>query len=304
MKVKRIAVLAASLAFAVSVFCLPAAASTTQTYSLVGHTFDGAIYNGVDDAVALANWTIGKPNGAGNVFPPLSNDAVDRFDLSVNFDTVMLDSSSDYTLSWYVGFYNSGSLSIRSASVSLYNGSDLLVTKDISFQESGYYLVSNILLTSVDLASVSQFDSIRVVAFPPGSVSGFTNVHFRATFSLTRTTQADIIGDKIDEQTDAFIEGDGTPLAPDYNEDLNNSADELTDLENEALGGKSDEEIAAEVDEALDFDMSSLDSNASSAMAGLFDDMLDVFGTDYQALLLLALSLGLAAFIIGRRYKA
>ena len=39
-------------------------------------------------------------------------------------------------------------------------------------------------------------------------------------------------------------------------------------------------------------------------MSGLFDGLLVVFGVDYQSLLMLALSLGLAAFIIGRRYKA
>lgn len=105
------------------------------------------------------------------------------------------------------------------------------------------------------------------------------------------------------QMEDFLGNGDGTPLAPDHNEDLDNAGQQMEDLENEALGGKSDEQIQQEVDQALDFEMGSLDQDAQQGISGFFDGLLDVFGPDYQALLMLALSLGLAAFIIGRRYK-
>lgn len=113
----------------------------------------------------------------------------------------------------------------------------------------------------------------------------------------------DGIGDKLDENTDKFIEGDGTPLSPSVDQGLNDKSDQMGQLEDEALGGKSDEEIQQEVDNALSFDIGSLDSSATGTMSGFFDDLLDVFGADYQALLMLALTLGLAAFILGRRYS-
>ena len=98
-----------------------------------------------------------------------------------------------------------------------------------------------------------------------------------------------------------IVDGNGTPLAPDPGAD--GAMDDIGNAEDAALGGKTDEQIKQEVDNALNFDMGSLDQSAAAAMAGFFDGLLTHFGVDYQALLLLSLSLGLAAFIIGRRYK-
>ena len=106
------------------------------------------------------------------------------------------------------------------------------------------------------------------------------------------------------EQLDPYasiVDGNGTPLAPDPGAD--GAMDDIGNAEDAALGGKTDEQIKQEVDNALNFDMGSLDQSAAAAMAGFFDGLLTHFGVDYQALLLLSLSLGLAAFIIGRRYK-
>lgn len=141
------------------------------------------------------------------------------------------------------------------------------------------------------------------------SVNYFRLVFTDITVTYSQSEQGlidgivDGIGDKLDENTDKFINGDGTPLAPNVDQDLDNKSDEMGQLENEALGGKSDEEIQQEVDNALSFDVGSLDSSATGSMSGFFDDLLGVFGADYQALLMLALSLGLAAFILGRRYS-
>ncbi len=113
------------------------------------------------------------------------------------------------------------------------------------------------------------------------------------------TTAEDEIVDGI---VGGIVDGNGTPLVPDPGSD--DAMGEIEDAEDAALGGKTDEEIQQDVNNALSFDVNTLDQNAAVAMAGYFDNLLSHFGVDYQALLLLSLSLGLAAFIIGRRYKA
>ena len=135
-------------------------------------------------------------------------------------------------------------------------------------------------------------DSVQKITF---------NFDFGKTAQGTAITVYDILSQRA---YDALIDGDGTPLAPDKNKDLDNTGEQMGNLENDALGGKSDEEIANDVNSALSFDVGALDSNAQAGVSGFFDGLLVVFGADYQALMMLALSLGLAAFIIGRRYKA
>ena len=122
-------------------------------------------------------------------------------------------------------------------------------------------------------------------------------------FNFTFTDFYFTFFDSAGQVIDAIVGGDGTPLAPEHNKDMDNKGNEMSGLENDALGGKSDEQIQQEVDSALSFDVDSLDSNATGSLATYFDGLLVVFGADYQSLLMLALSLGLAAFIIGRRYK-
>ena len=130
-------------------------------------------------------------------------------------------------------------------------------------------------------------------------------ITFNFTFNKTALGTAITVYDILSQRAyDALIDGDGTPLAPDKNKDLDNTGEQMGSLENDALGGKSDEEIANDVNSALSFDVGSLDSDAQAGVSGFFDGLLVVFGADYQALMMLALSLGLAAFIIGRRYKA
>lgn len=286
MKVKRIAVLAASLAFAASVFCLPAAAESGEVFSLADVNLTGFISGSGSTSYVTVSLGVPYPSSTqrtGYDYSVSISRSYTSFSLELNRKDgkpfLILEPGYEYT------FYNRQW--VRN-SVPPYDVSIRFISIDGS-----YYLTSagsGLVITSDDISNVS---TIRVTYFWSSSQSSGIS-GYQEDFYFTST----------DTSMDALIDGDGTPLAPDYNEDLNNSTDELTDLENDALGGKTDEEISAEVDEALDFDMNSLDSNASFAMAGLFDDLLDVFGADYQALLLLALSLGLAAFIIGRRYKA
>lgn len=301
MKVKKFAALVVTLAVAAFAFCIPVSAETSLSYSLEGKTLNWTCTSS-NLSVTSGSVTIGSPNSAGNVFPWGSSDSkrvVYRISLE---HPIQLDPSSDYTFSWTFGISNV-SATIQSSNFSLVLDGKTILPVSLSYVNTGTNRVSSISLTSSQLATISSFDGLYVDITFTSAVTSWVTYWFSGSFTLNRVTQADIIGDAIDDQTDAFIEGDGTPLAPDYDNDLNNKSDELTELEDGALGGKTDEEIQAEVDEALDFDMDSLDNNASFAMSGLFDGLLVVFGADYQSLLLLALSLGLAAFIIGRRYK-
>ncbi len=79
------------------------------------------------------------------------------------------------------------------------------------------------------------------------------------------------------------------------------TANDFKDSESAALGGKSDSEIQAEVSNALDFDIGVFDSVKIGKIHSLFDDVLNVTGS-WQSLFVLSLTLGLGAFLIGRRY--
>lgn len=129
-------------------------------------------------------------------------------------------------------------------------------------------------------------------------------ITMRFTFLSTAQATEILMHDILTERAyNVLIDGDGTPLAPDKNEDLDNAGEQMGNLENDALGGKTDEEIANDVNSALSFDVGTLDADAQAGVSGFFDGLLVCFGADYQSLMMLALSLGLAAFIIGRRYK-
>ena len=159
---------------------------------------------------------------------------------------------------------------------------------DVS-SKTAYYAFS---FDSADYPAFLEYDSVQSIMFHFTWISGATG---------TEISVYDILSKRAYDQ---LIDGNGTPLAPNKNEDLDNAGQEISDLENNALGGKTDEEIVEEVDSALSFDVDSLDTEAQAGISGFFDGLLVVFGVDYQSLMLLALSLGLAAFIIGRRYKA
>ena len=103
--------------------------------------------------------------------------------------------------------------------------------------------------------------------------------------------------------TDKLINGDGGSYATDDADNANNTVSDITDAENAALGGKTDEEIQQDIDNALDFDGDSLDYNSAQRVSWLFDGLLNCFGSDYETLLFLSLTLGLAAFLIGRRWS-
>lgn len=92
------------------------------------------------------------------------------------------------------------------------------------------------------------------------------------------------------------------PLAEDRKPEVDAANEKMENAKNEALGGKTEEQIDSEVESALDFDFSSVSSDDSSSVSGFLDDLLGVFGDSYSGALFLSLTLGLACFIIGRRY--
>lgn len=99
------------------------------------------------------------------------------------------------------------------------------------------------------------------------------------------------------EQTDELTNGWG---GADNIDDSTTS--DFSNAESAALGGKTDAEIQEEVNNAINFDFSVFDSTKLGKIHSLFDNVLDALGSSWQALFLLSLTLGLGAFLIGRRY--
>lgn len=107
------------------------------------------------------------------------------------------------------------------------------------------------------------------------------------------------IGDQTEELTNGW-ESDKDPAS-----DLENVVGDLEDAESAALGGKSDDEIQKEVSAALDSSaFPPPGSSGAFAVSSMFDKLLQAFGGQYQSLLILALTLGLAAYLVGRSYRA
>lgn len=118
-------------------------------------------------------------------------------------------------------------------------------------------------------------------------VTSSTNIYIQVVSSMTVSYDSD-------EQK--------LPLAEDRKPEVDAANEKMENAKNEALGGKTEEQIDSEVESALDFDFSSISSDDSSSVSGFLDDLLGVFGDSYSGALFLSLTLGLACFIIGRRY--
>lgn len=105
-----------------------------------------------------------------------------------------------------------------------------------------------------------------------------------------------------DKNTDKILNGDSDLDSSGETDKVDGTIGGIDDATSNAMGGKTDEQIQAEVENSLDPDKIGLDFNKAQRLSVFFDDTLDTFGSSYKALLLLSLSLGLAAFLIGRRY--
>ena len=117
---------------------------------------------------------------------------------------------------------------------------------------------------------------------------------------------ADKITGSIEDSTDQITNGWGTD--DNTSSDIDQITGEMQDAENDALGGKSDQEIQDEVYDALHGGGGgSFGNELSIGVQGattVFNKTLDVLGDDYETVVVLSLSLGLAAFLIGRSYRA
>ena len=106
-----------------------------------------------------------------------------------------------------------------------------------------------------------------------------------------------------DENTDKILNGDSDLDSSGETDKVNGAVGDVDGATDEALGGKSEAEIEAEVSGALDpKQLGNIDVTKAKRMSTFYDRCLKSFGTDYNSLLLLSLILGLAAFLIGRRY--
>lgn len=86
----------------------------------------------------------------------------------------------------------------------------------------------------------------------------------------------------------------------DYDALDDSTANDFTNAEQEALGGKTDAQIQAEVNDVLNGGTSGLDFTKANRISNFFNDCMSAFGI--ETLVLFSLCMGLGAFIIGRRY--
>lgn len=309
-RIKKIAACAMALVFSVVIFCLPAAAASNLV-SFVGVKPEVKVYRYGDyikDATVTSSL---QPNPQGNIYysvnTNMANESVtywDEIEFVWRFDRVSLQSGMDYSFDF--AFANNPDQNYFAlAFVSLLDGSS--ASSEVRFTPvsiSGYPGFTGTIDSSA-LSGMTGIDGFRIRLTNYSSPVFYTFncwlfLENPGTFLQPGPTWADEIGDKIDNGFGQIIDGDGTPLPeqPDIDGEIN----DIESAENEALGGKSDEQIQQDVDNALDYDIDSIDQDAASAISGFFDDLLTCFGSSYESVLLLSLTLGLASFIIGRRY--
>lgn len=307
MKIRKFLGAMVSLVFIATLFCFTASAEISRNIDLVGCSYTYT-YLYTTGGITRNTGSIPQPNTVGNSFVYVSSSNVSSVTLVVNLSSpIVLSSDSDYQLKLSLGAA-SGSSAILGIKIHFMNNGSIVSTFTPSTFSSA---ACNATITSDYFLGVSSFDAIQYVFTFNGYVGSvwigsspvFSEITGTDKIIDNQNKNSQEIQDKIDENFDKILDGDGTELAPDSNKEMDALGGQMSDLESGALGGKSDEEIEKEVDNALSFDMDSIDKNTSQKMAKMFDGLLIVFGVDYQSLLMLALSLGLAAFIIGRRYK-
>ena len=114
--------------------------------------------------------------------------------------------------------------------------------------------------------------------------------------------------DNQDKNTDKILYGDSDLDASGETGKINGSVGNVDGAKNDALGGKSDADVNAEVAGAIDKEKvngiiyTEDGVNRFAKFSNFYDRFLNAFGSDYNSLLLLSLTLGLAAFLIGKRY--
>ena len=220
------------------------------------------------------------------------------YTVSIDFVNVYFQSSSSESVTAYVG------------SKYAYVGSTkqtLKSTSHVSSTDGSKWTGGQFSFT------ISANESVQILLCGGSNSSAALYHQFSIWYSITPNDSAQEIIDNQNENTDKIIsaqqeatESQTSEILYGYDapDDVDDSAmDDYSSAEQAALGGKSDEEIQDEVDNALGFDINVFDKVKIGKISTLFDNVLTVCGSFYQALLLLSLTMGLAAFLIGRRYK-
>lgn len=121
---------------------------------------------------------------------------------------------------------------------------------------------------------------------------------------LSSGTSADTIIDNANSNTDKLINGDGGGYdSSDSTDKIDGTTSDIADAEKDALGGKTDEEIQQEVEDAFEIEDDAVNPEDGEKVSELFMGLLDCFGPEYETLLVISLTLGLAGFIIGRKWS-
>ena len=128
------------------------------------------------------------------------------------------------------------------------------------------------------------------------------DIQFLTADEYTDSYNTDKIINNQNENTDKILNGDEDLDVSDKTGAVDGSVGDMENATDEVLGGKSDEEINDEINNALDSDKIDIDFDRAGKLSDFFDNLLKCFGVSYQTVLLLSLSLGLGAFLIGRRY--
>lgn len=134
------------------------------------------------------------------------------------------------------------------------------------------------------------------------AANNHASIILNISFNSSNENISNEIKENQDKNTDKILDGDEDIDSSKDTGKVSGSINNVDDAKDGALGGKSDKEIQKEINSALDSDKIGLDFNKAAKISNFFDNLLNAFGKDYKTLLMLSLCLGLAGFLIGRRW--
>lgn len=164
-------------------------------------------------------------------------------------------------------------------------------------------LFLNFQCSNGDVEAVGINISLAELFYSDGSAEQIANDNANADKIISGIDKStDEVIKNQEENTDKILNGDEDLDSSGQTDKVDGTIGGIDGATSDAMGGKTDEEVQAEVESSLDTDKIGLDFNKANRISSFFDNLLNAFGSSYKALLLLSLSLGLAAFLIGRRY--
>lgn len=274
-------------------------------------TFDNSVVNYINQPCFKYEDENYIANGAVMYFNPEISSAQMGYTYKLILPLRFMNYGSDYFLpdNFTITFLNSSSDSIDVLGKAVVLESEDLTVGDRTYRD--FYLETYItgeVLQKTNLLNLSIWSSSqqnmktyfglpkgKKIILRPGSPESDAIID-------NQNENAQAIQENQDKNTDKILNGDEDLDVSDKTGAVDGSVGDMENATDEALGGKSDDEINEEISGALDSDKIDIDMTKAARVSGFFDKLLTSFGASYQSLLLLSLSLGLGAFLIGRRY--